>query len=108
MIGEEPYEEESGERDAEVEPEIEVAAQPERLATAKTSKGQKRKAQSGVAGETGEQKAQLLEEHDFRCAGCGARPSQLEWDHKRELRDLPGGADARVLPAPLSGTRNAG
>ena len=34
---------------------------------------------------TGEQKAQLLEEHDFRCAACGARSSQLEWDHKESF-----------------------
>ena len=34
---------------------------------------------------TGEQKAQLLEEHDFRCAACGARSSHLEWDHKESF-----------------------
>ena len=30
---------------------------------------------------TGEQKAQLLEEHSHKCAVCGMRSNQLEWDH---------------------------
>jgi hypothetical protein len=29
----------------------------------------------------GEQKAELLELHGFRCATCGAASSQFEWDH---------------------------
>jgi hypothetical protein len=30
---------------------------------------------------TGEQKAELLEQCGYRCAGCGAASSQLDWDH---------------------------
>ena len=34
---------------------------------------------------TGEQKAELLEAYNHRCAACGAKSSQLEWDHKESF-----------------------
>ena len=34
---------------------------------------------------TGEQKPQLLEEHNHKCAVCGSRSNQLEWDHNESF-----------------------
>ena len=39
---------------------------------------------------TGEQKAQLLEEHNFACSLCGAKNDNLQWDHESPLSQAVG------------------
>lgn len=45
---------------------------------------------------TGEEKAKLLEEYNYRCAQCGSR-GELEWDHVARLSDSHGEQEFQPL-----------
>ncbi len=46
---------------------------------------------------TGERKAELLEEYDFKCAMCDSRSSNLEWDHICRLSESFGEQEFQPL-----------
>ena len=46
---------------------------------------------------TGEKKAELLEEYDFKCAMCDSRSSELEWDHVCRLSESFGQQEFQPL-----------
>ena len=47
---------------------------------------------------TGEQKAELLEQHGWACSHCGGKSPDLEWDHTEALRQLVPGMPQRFAP----------
>ena len=47
---------------------------------------------------TGEEKAELLEQHSWACSHCGCRVQDLECDHVEALRQLVSGMPQRFAP----------